>query len=264
MSKPAIGTRYGLLTVMERSVGAPRYFLCRCDCGSEKLIRCDHLVGGKTISCGCEHARRASARAHVMHAANTKHGACRSSMYNRWHAIRRRCTVESAPAYQNYGARGIYVCERWRQSFEAFRDDMGEPPPGATLERVDNDGPYSPENCRWATRAEQASNRRVNKVVTWQGKTLNLSQWSRETGIHRNTLDKRYDKGFRGAELFAAPHEERTHCRHGHLLSEVGFYVCKSQAICMGCHRERIRRASAKRTARRNAEKAAREAGRPT
>lgn len=189
------GAMFGLLTVIAQCVDRPRYFSCSCECGTEKPVRKDHLLTGKTISCGCEAARRSSARAGKMHEARRSHAASKSRAYTSWCAMKQRCQNPNNNAYRRYGGRGIYVCDRW-QSFDCFLADMGQPADGMTLERIDNDGPYSPENCRWASRREQSGNLSVNRNVTWNGETLNLSEWSRRTGIHRNTLDQRLAAGW--------------------------------------------------------------------
>lgn len=250
------GAQFGLLTVTARCVDRPRYFICSCECGVEKPVRRDHLLTGKTISCGCEAARRASARAFKMHNAVRKHGISGSRIYNVWRGMRQRCESPSHNAYHRYGGRGIYVCQRW-QSFENFLADMGQPAPGMTIERVDNDGPYSPENCRWASRAEQASNRAVNRNITWNGETLNLSQWSERTGIHRNTLERRVDLGWPLDRVFAPEKHldlsglalggkangerlmARTHCERGHPFDSENSYFNGRQRVCRACRRVR-------------------------
>lgn len=117
-------------------------------------------------------------------------------MYNTYHHMKRRCLDATNPAYANYGGRGIEVCQRWLQpngrGLHNFLTDMGERPDGMTLERIDNNKGYNPENCKWASRTAQNNNTRSNRVITFHGKTLTLSQWAKETGIKRSTLAQRF------------------------------------------------------------------------
>lgn len=117
----------------------------------------------------------------------------RSPTKHIWKAMIQRCTNPNCETYANYGARGIRVCERWK-SFENFLADMGEKPDGLTLERDNNNGHYEPNNCRWATRLEQAQNTRRTMRVTFNGKTMGLTAWSRELGVSRNALAERLKK----------------------------------------------------------------------
>jgi len=111
-------------------------------------------------------------------------------IFNLWEKMVARCNCPSNPAYHKYGGRGIKVCQRWMQ-FENFFADMGHRPPGKSLDRIDNDGDYSPENCRWATAKEQSRNKRTNKLVTFNGKTMCIAEWAEHLGMKMHTLYRR-------------------------------------------------------------------------
>ncbi|KKK90500.1 hypothetical protein LCGC14_2722390, partial [marine sediment metagenome] len=132
----------------------------------------------------------------------------RERLYERWRAMVSRCHDPRHPAHKNYGARGVVVCARWRSSFAAFLEDMGWPSEGATIEREDNAGPYSPANCRWATRAEQNRNTRRNRWVTYQGETLCITDWARRYGLHPPTLRFRLLRGMSIEQALTAPINE--------------------------------------------------------
>jgi diadenosine tetraphosphatase ApaH/serine/threonine PP2A family protein phosphatase len=113
--------------------------------------------------------------------------------YRVWRELKRRCYDSTNISYHNYGARGISVCQRWLDSYPAFLSDMGRCPLGHSLDRIDNNGDYSPTNCRWASRIQQANNTRVNRVLTLHGVSHTLAEWSRLTGIRRSTITQRID-----------------------------------------------------------------------
>lgn len=125
--------------------------------------------------------------------------------YNIWVAMRQRCSNPNSTAWANYGGRGIVVCQRW-EDFAHFVEDMY---PGyrddLLIERIDNDGPYSPENCRWASRAEQLENRRGTRWITCDGKTQTIAQWSVETGIGERTIRSRLSKGWSDERALSEP-----------------------------------------------------------
>jgi hypothetical protein len=159
------GERYGRWLVL-REAGTShrsRLVVVRCDCGEERTVREAELARGKTRSCGCWRRDR-------MAALNRSHGHRsngRSPTYRSWRAMLGRCYLPNTNGYENYGGRGIEVCERWRGSFEAFLGDMGERPEGTTLDRIDVNGAYEPGNCRWATPSEQGRNKQPVERVRW-------------------------------------------------------------------------------------------------
>jgi hypothetical protein len=186
--KDLSGQKFGRLTVIERhgTSSNPVMWKCECDCGTEKPVAYKHLKYGGTISCGCyrdEYNKRPRS-----HGQSCKAGNHRTKTYTTWEGIKQRCHNPNYHQYANYGGRGIKVCERWRNSFEAFFEDMGEKPKGLTLERIDNDKGYSKENCRWATSKEQARNRRDNRFITYNGETKIMTDWARQYGLSRGVL----------------------------------------------------------------------------
>lgn len=187
--KIAMGQALGHLIALRRD-GA--YWQFKCICGTEKRLIASEVLSGRIVSCGCQR----TSRIRRLGLANRTHGATNTSEYNIWRGILARCTNPADAAYKNYGGRGITVCARWRESFEAFYTDMGARPAGKCIERENNDGPYEPKNCRWATAAEQANNRRTNHRLEFRGKSLTVKEWAIETCIDRSTITKRLKYGW--------------------------------------------------------------------
>ncbi len=191
------GQRYSALVCLhpvEIKKNSHIMYVCRCDCGNEKTISSSNLRSGHTQSCGC-------LLANVVSATNKSHSKSRTRIYRVWTQMMQRCYKEYAPNYKWYGGSGVTVDPAWH-SFEQFYADMGDPPPGMTLERKRHDGPYSMENCRWATRQEQAENKRNSVHITYRGETKTLTAWERELGVRKDFFGKRLRRGLSVEQAF--------------------------------------------------------------
>lgn len=196
-----VGKRFGRLLVYARS-DKPRTWRCTCDCGISKEVRSQLLVTGSAKSCGC-------LRREVTAARSRTHGMSNSRERTAWKSMRNRCYRSQTNDYERYGGRGITVCDRWRDSFQNFYDDMGPiPSPEHSLDRIDNDGPYSPENCRWASPEEQARNKSTTRWLEFRGERRRLMEWAELLGIPENVIYKRLNvRGWSVDRALSTPHK---------------------------------------------------------
>jgi hypothetical protein len=189
MSKPLnIGDAYGSWVVVGGKWSRP---LCRCVCGSERVVVGYDLRTGKSKSCGCLNIERIRA----VGKSKKRHGFADTPTQTSWVEMRRRCYSKHRKEYPNYGGRGITVCERWLNSFDNFLSDMGPKPAGTTIERRDNNGNYCPENCYWADRKTQERNKRSNAVYEFYGVKMTVAEASEKFGINYQTLWGRIRRG---------------------------------------------------------------------
>ena len=159
------------------------WWLCQCDCGKQIKVIMGSLTNGGTKSCGCLNMENL-----------TKHGKYKSIEYAAWCYAKSRCYRKKNISYHNYGGRGIIMCERWKNSFINFFDDMGECPKGFTLDRINTNGNYEPGNCRWVSMLTQANNRRNTTLVTFNGITKSLCDWARHLKISRDKARYMYNQ----------------------------------------------------------------------
>lgn len=167
------GKQYNRLIVLYRSyrTGDKRtYWMCKCECGSEVEVRADQLKSGHTKSCGCYNIEKTKERT------TTAEGMYRTPTWITYHSMKMRCYNPNFKKFHLYGGKGIKVCERWQESFSNFLEDMGERPEGTTLDRIDGNGDYYKENCRWATYEEQNNNLSTNIMVDVDGEKISLSE----------------------------------------------------------------------------------------
>lgn len=196
------GKRFGRLTVIEQvepyisPKGIPNIqWQCKCDCGNEVIVRSGALTTGHTQSCGCYGFERARE-------STTKHLKSDTRLYWVWHGMIQRCENPNAHSYKLYGGRGISVCKEWRDSFIPFYEwamSNGYNPDAlqgeCTIDRIDNDGNYCPENCRWVGSEIQANNKRTNCLITYNGDTLTVNQMARKYKLNISSFRANLNKG---------------------------------------------------------------------
>lgn len=191
------GQRFGKLVAIERvnKKGERPRWLCKCDCGNTKIVPSGALLRGSSNSCGCLVKEKNISR-------STTHNGSNSRLYQVWVNMTRRCENQSSDAYKNYGGRGISICEEWKD-FSKFREwaistgyDETAKHGVCTIDRIDVNGDYAPENCRWATAKTQCRNKRGNRFLELNGERKTVAEWSEITGIKYNTLLRRINAGW--------------------------------------------------------------------
>lgn len=181
------------------------FYNCICDCGKSCIVDGAKLRNGHTQSCGCyRHERQIEA--------NTKHNGRKTRLYIVWCNMKGRCYNPNDKRFRNYGGRGITVCNEWKNDFDAFRkwaESAGYNPKAergvCTLDRIDNNKSYSPENCRWVNNQIQANNKSNNKNITYKGETKTISEWARIIGIKNDTLQSRLSKNWSVEKAIETP-----------------------------------------------------------
>ena len=181
------GERYGSLIILNEveKRGVFRTFLCKCDCGRVKVFRFNDIRTGHSTSCGCARTESCSS-----------HGMSNLAEYKTWQDMKGRCLNKKHMSFGYYGGRGIQVCDRWMR-FENFYEDMG-PKPGKeySIDRIDNGGDYCPDNCHWATRKDQNSNTRRNRIIDIGGVSRSVTEWASFVGVKYGTVSSRLSRGW--------------------------------------------------------------------
>lgn len=200
--KDITGVRFGRLVALEY-LGCSKW-RCKCDCGEEKIISIDALNSGRTVSCGCYHRDLFTGRP----SHNRTHNMRNTPEFNIWSMMKNRCTNPNCNRSQFYKDKGIKVCDRWLgpNGFQNFIADMGlRPGPSYSIDRIDNDGDYTPENCRWATDKEQANNHSNNVIIEYNGREQTLALWCDELGLPYGTIWMRLRRGWSVRDAFEKP-----------------------------------------------------------
>lgn len=206
------GQKFGFLQVVRISenvkYGHLAAWICLCECGTTKEIVGSSLRRGATKSCGCKAVRWGNQD-------QLKHGLTKHRLQGTWRAMKERCSNPNHIAYARYGGRGITVCDRWLKIENFVADNDALALPGLSLDRADNDGPYSPENCRWVSRREQSRNRGNNTILTHDGMTMCMSAWAERLGTSCATLVSRLGLGWSVEDTLSRPIRPRMPNRRG-------------------------------------------------
>ena len=213
MGRPVIdlvGKTFGKLFVVEYAGTDKRrnaLFACKCECGNIKVVRASKLKSGEIKSCGCSHWEYNPEKNEAIRKSKIKHGLSGDRLYYIYDNMMRRCYNEKSEKYNNYGARGIIVCDEWKNSRDEFfkwaiesgyKEDL-------TIDRIDVNGNYYPENCRWSNQKEQANNRTSNKTATYNNETHTISEWSEIVGIPAKTIYSRLKRGWTDKDALEIP-----------------------------------------------------------
>lgn len=195
-----VGQVFGRLTVLRHILVPGNYhkcYECLCQCGKKVTVEERNLINGKIVSCGC-------AKVDFLKKYATKHGLYKTSLYRRWEAIKGRCYNKKRQEYKNYGGRGIKMCKDWKDNPKAFADwaISNGYKKSLTIDRINNDGDYCPENCRWVTRKEQQRNRRANVLLSLNGETHVLADWAVILGVSANTISYHLKRGKTFDEIY--------------------------------------------------------------
>ena len=196
------GMKFTYLTVLEKDLSKKNgtYWICMCDCGNIKSVRSDHLRKNLVKSCGCYNSKVSSEN-------HSTHHNTRTRLYTIWSSMKGRCNNPNNDAYPNYGGRGIKVCDEWNDSYESFKNwaDSSGYTEELTIDRIDNDGNYCPENCKWSTYSEQANNRRSSNVIYIGLSKGTLSQWLSVYGMPRGVFYSRINAGWSVESAITTP-----------------------------------------------------------
>jgi hypothetical protein len=201
-NKNITGKKYNGLTAIKFAKKCEKwnhaFWLFKCECGTKKILQKSKVICGHIISCGCGAKNKKKT-------GNPTHNLSKTYMYILWKGMRQRCNNPNNPKYPNYGGRGIKVCDRWN-NFENYLLDMGNrPSPDYSIDRIDNNGNYEPNNCRWATKSEQARNQRSNIKITLGNKTLCISEWAKINNLPESTIRARIIRGWNLIDSITKP-----------------------------------------------------------
>lgn len=206
------GQKIGRWTVIERDMtlsSSRAYWICECECGNIKSVMGKYLRNKQSKSCGCLKEEKLKIN-------GLKHNMRHTRFYSIWANMKSRCTNQNSEAYKDYGQRGIKICDRWNE-FNNFYKDMYSSYQDALqynenimIDRIDNDGDYEPDNCRWASIIEQNNNKRNNRLYSYKGNTLTISEWSNNLNIPYQTLLNRFNSGWSVERALTLPVRRRT------------------------------------------------------
>lgn len=198
------GRKFGRLTVLgfSHSEKYIKYWTCRCECGTIKSIRQQSLLSGNTTSCGCYQKERSKS----IGERSLKHGDFGTKLYGIWNGMKTRCYNKNHKYYADYGGRGIKVCDEWKDyiGFKQWAIPAGYHE-GLSIERIDVDGDYCPENCKWIPLSEQNRNKRNTIHIKYEGKLYTMKEIAKITGLKERTIKGRYERGWSPEKIFNTP-----------------------------------------------------------